>query len=214
MSKDVSEELFEDSMKASESDLAVLTKVVNRADELCNEIAALDASRATLALELNGLQTKEIPEAMSKAGFGDKGFFLKSGRQVKIKKGLSATWPKKENPEGLRQAVEFLESRPEDEHAEDLLKCEIVITYEKGFREQALETFKKIQKELNSAKSVEYSEAVHSATISKFLRELKEKGVDLSVEHKGKEGQILKPDEIFSTFYVNFAEIKDPKEKK
>ncbi len=202
------DELFDDAMSAKEGDLANLTKHVNRADTLLNEKAALASQIQKIDEELSKLTGKEIPEAMAAAGIGDKGFYTKSGRQVKIKKGLSGTWPKKETPEQVGKAVDFMIQQKEH-GGEDLLKSEIVITYDKGFRETALETFKKVQKELNSAKSVEFSESVHSQTLSKFLRELKEEGVDLSVEVDG-----LKADDIFNVFYINVAEIKEPKEKK
>lgn len=198
------DELFDDAMSASKGDLANLTKHVNRADELLNELKALAQRQEDINQELTRLKSKDIPEAMAAAGFGDEGFTTRSGRVVKIKKGLSGTWPKKEEPEKVLRAVEFLEKQGVD--GEALLKSEIIITYDRGFRDTALETFKRMQKELNSAKSVEFNESVHAQTLSKFLRELKEKGVDLSVEVDG-----LKADDIFNIFYIHVAEIKEKK---
>ena len=200
------DELFDDAMTASKGDMAEMTRHVNRADELLNEIAALDASRAKMQEELTTLLTKDIPESMSAAGFGDEGFTTKSGRKIKIERSLSATWPKKDDPEKVRQAVDFV---VDQEGGSDLLKSEIVITYDKGFRDTAIETFKRIQKELNSARSVEFSESVHAQTLSKFLRELRAKGVDLSVEVNG-----LKADDLFNVFYINAAKITEPRKKK
>ena len=158
-------DLFNDAMAVSPEAQSTLSSAINRAEKLFNEIEALEITLKDAKERYQRLITDELPLAMVDAQQSQL-TTLNGKLELKRVQVIAGTWPKEE--EGAKKAVAFLEK----EKAADLLKCTVIVDFNRGDREAALEFYRYAQN-LNSAtpKKVEFKEDVHYQTLNAYLRE-------------------------------------------
>jgi tetratricopeptide (TPR) repeat protein len=166
--------LFDDAMVVSKEAQSNLANCVNRAEKLFNEIEILKTTLKDAEDRYNRLVTDELPQAMVDAQLGR--FDTLDGKlHLERKQIIAGTWPKEE--EGVRKAVKFLEK----ENAADLLKCTVIVDFDRGNRESALALYRYAEK-LNSKRKVTFKEDVHYQTLNAYLRERLQKGLVTPIE--------------------------------
>lgn len=154
--------LFEDAMALSQEAQSKISQLVNEVDELEHELAAAESMVETYRKRLNKLKTEELPQAMGEAQV----------EQIKTKQGLvltrkyivSGTWPSE--PEEITKALDWLK----ENNAEDLVKCQVLVEFDRGHREEA-NSFFSVAASNNAKKSAKLKETVHHQTLNAFFRE-------------------------------------------
>lgn len=165
--------MFKDAMDISEGSQSELTRLVNKAEKLYNEIQAMEIALADAKDRYQRLTTDELPEVMVKAQTS----YLETidGLQLERKQIVAGTWPK--NEENQEKAVKWLER----ENAADLIKCTVTVNFDRGNRDAAQSLFEYASK-LNTKRDVTLKEWVHHQTLNAFFRERLQKGKTIPLE--------------------------------
>jgi hypothetical protein len=166
--------LFKDAMKVSQGSQSNLARLVNKAEQLYNEIEVQEIALADAKDRYQRLITDELPQAMVDAQVS-KLDTLDGLLHLERKQIVAGVWPKDE--ETQQKAVEWLVA----EKAQDLIKCTVIINFDRGDREAAQALFDYAER-LNSKRDVTMKETVHYQTLNAYFRERLQKGKSIPLE--------------------------------
>jgi len=172
--------------------LSRLEKHLTDARDLEREITSLEERLSEMRQQLNGLYSKTIPDLFDECKM--EAFTLQAdGNYPAIEyemkpyysANIAATWPE----EKRRAAFDWLEKNGHG----DLIKVDVISSFERGRKEQAEKFFESVCKK--KGVSAKFKETVHPQTLTAFVKEMvEEKGVMPPLELLGASvGRVVKP---------------------
>jgi hypothetical protein len=176
----------DDAGVVSETNLSELAAVAEKQEELELEVKGLTLKLSQATARLKDVAERELPELMENLGL--KTFETKNGLKIDVDKKLFASIAKGDLAK-QEKALQWLEDHGHDR----LIKREFKIKFGKDEEKWA----NKFQGDLAKRKRpvhAEINKSVHSGTLSAFLADQIEQGVDV-------------PMEIFSAIFKNTSKI-------
>ncbi len=153
-----------------------------------DRVAEIEGQLESAKKSLQRIQQEIFPSLMKEVGVTE--FKLDSGEKIFIKHGISASVP----PDQRERAFQWLRKN----RFGSLIKTIVSARFGRGEEAKARALLQRLTKEKLDA---EFSETIHSGTLSAFVREQMEKGKNL-------------PSGIFSIFEWNQSQITRPKSSK
>lgn len=169
---------------AKPEDLKAISAIAVQAKAIAGEILAMEEALKSKKAELEGIETKRLPDAM--AAVGMKEFMLTDGSKITIKKDYHASIPKARKIE----AHTWLR----DNEFGALVKNELTIEFGKGQDEEAADAYATLKAEYPD-QPVTLAESVHASTLKALVKEQFESGSPL-------------PEDLFGIHIIDRAIIK------
>ena len=166
--------LLEQPVSSSAQESLSVRELIAEQVRLENELAELKTKTEATTKALNAIRDKRLPDAMFRAGMTR--MLTTDGDKVEVNSVVHATWPKADNPEGRRKAVEHLESLG----AADIVSTDVVISFAGSDHDTAKEFFEQVRRR-NDA-TVTLDQTVHPKKLSAFISERLKNGRPIDLE--------------------------------
>lgn len=170
-------------VEATDDQLKQVGDLAQKADELQDEIKALEEQTKARKAELDKILKHELPGAMDEANLTE--FKTKKGRKIKVEDVVSASIPKAH----LNEALDWLRQQGHS----DLIKHELKVSLGKGMDNMVPVIKQTLEKDYGLQPTD--SETVHSQTLSAFCREQLAQGKEL-------------PEDILGLYTARVAKLK------